>query len=71
MIRLGYYSDSLDPEKLRAETVLGIAEHDNGWWERDASPEFDSDGLPKGLTEVLKNQQEGMNRWRIGIPRLS
>ncbi len=69
--RPGYYSDSPDPEKLRAETVLGIAEHDNGWWEWEASPEPDLDGLPKGLTAVLKNQQEGMNRWRIGIPRLS
>ena len=69
--RPGYYSDSQDPETLRAETVLGIAEHDNGWWEWEASPETDSDCLPKGLTEVLKNQQEGMNRWRIGIPRLS
>ena len=69
--RPGYYSDSQDPDRLRAETVLGIAEHDNGWWEWEASPEPDKDGLPKGLGAVLKNQQEGMNRWRIGIPRLS
>jgi len=69
--RPGYYADSQNPEKLRAETVLGIAEHDNGWWEWEASPEPDTDGLPKGLGTVLKNQQEGMNRWRIGIPRLS
>ena len=69
--RPGYFSDTKDPEKLRAETALGIAEHDNGWWEWEASPELDTDGLPKGLTAVLKNQQEGMNRWRIGIPRLS
>ncbi len=69
--RPGYYSDSQDPEKLRAETVLGIAEHDNGWWEWEAAPEPGTDGLPKGLSAVLKNQQEGMNRWRIGIPRLN
>ncbi len=61
--RPGYYSDSQDPDRLRAETVLGIAEHDNGWWEWEASPEPDADGLPKGLTAVLKNQQEGMSRW--------
>ena len=66
----GYYAHTSDPESLRTETVLGIAEHDNGWWEWEASPEPDSDGLPQGLTAVLKNQEEGMNRWRLGIPRL-
>lgn len=70
-MRPGYYAPSKDPEQLRAETVLGIAEHDNGWWEWEASPKTDSDGLPRGLTAVLKNQEEGMNRWRLGIPRLS
>jgi Protein of unknown function (DUF3891) len=69
--RPGYYAPTAEPEKLRAETVLGIAEHDNGWWEWEASPETDPDGLPKGLTAVLRNQEEGMNRWRLGIPRLS
>ncbi len=69
--RPGHYAPSSDPEKLRAETVLGIAEHDNGWWEWEASPKSDVDGLPQGLTAVLKNQEEGMNRWRLGIPRLS
>jgi len=69
--RPGYYAQCPDPEKLRAETVLGIAEHDNGWWEWEASPVTDPDGLPQGLAAVLKNQEEGMNRWRLGIPRLS
>jgi len=67
----GYYAPSADPEILLAETVLGIAEHDNGWWEWEASPVTDPDGLPQGLTAVLKNQEEGMNRWRLSIPRLS
>ncbi len=52
--------------------MLAIAQHDNGWWEWEATPEFaEVDGLPLGLTEVLKNRQDAMNRWRLGIPRLS
>ena len=70
--RPGYFADSPDPEQLRAETVLAIAEHDNGWWEWDAAPEIsEADGLPLGLSDLLKNQQESMNRWRLGVPRFS
>jgi len=70
--RPGYFASSRDPDRLRAETVLAIAEHDNGWWEWEATPELsDLDGLPLHLSDVLKNQQEGMNRWRLGIPRFS
>ncbi len=70
--RPGYFASSRDPERLRAETIVGIAEHDNGWWEWEATPELAKvDGLPLGLTEVLKNQQDAMNRWRLGIPRFS
>lgn len=66
--RPGYFASSPDSERLRAETVFGIAEHDNGWWEWDATPELaDVDGFPSGLSDVLKNQQEGMNRWRLGV----
>ena len=69
--RPGYFASSPDSERLRAETVFGIAEHDNGWWEWDATPELaDVDGFPSGLSDVLKNQQEGMNRWRLGGPPL-
>ena len=68
----GYFASSPDSERLRAETVFGIAEHDNGWWEWDASPELsDVDGFPSGLSDVLKNKQEGMNRWRLGVRRFS
>jgi len=70
--RPGYFASSPDSERLRAETVFGIAEHDNGWWEWDATPELaDVDGFPSGLSDVLKNQQEGMNRWRLGVRRFS
>ncbi len=70
--RPGYFASSRDPERLRAETVLAIATHDNGWWEWEATPELsDLDGLPLHLSDVLKNKQEGMNRWRLGIPRFS
>jgi hypothetical protein len=59
-----------DPERLRAEAVLAIAEHDNGWWEWEAMPDLSSDdGLPAGLGEVLRNQQAGMDRWRSGLGR--
>ena len=68
----GQFASANDPEQLRAETVLAIAEHDNGWWEWEATPELSEvDGLPLDLTDVLKNQQDAMNRWRLGIPRFS
>ena len=68
----GHFADAHDPDQLCAETVLAIAEHDNGWWEWEAIPELgDLDNLPLDLAEVLKNQQEGMDRWRRGIPRFS
>ncbi|KAG0510873.1 MAG: hypothetical protein NPMRD1_650001, partial [Nitrosopumilales archaeon] len=52
--KLGYFDDSSEPEQLAAETIFGIAEHDNGWWEWEASPTITaSDKLPKGLAEVL------------------
>ena len=59
-----------DQEQLRAETVMAIAQHDNGWWEWEATPELAAiDGFPSGLAEVLKNQREGMRRWRLGLRR--
>jgi Protein of unknown function (DUF3891) len=60
----------VDPARLRDETVLAIAEHDNGWWEWEAIPDLSvDDGFPANLSEVLKNQQAGMERWRIGLKR--
>ncbi len=69
-VRPGYYATVPDSERLRAETMMAIAQHDNGWWEWEASPELaDVDGFPSGLAEVLKDQQAGMNRWRVGLAR--
>ena len=66
--RPGYFASAPDPEGLRAETVLAIAEHDNGWWEWEADPELDpADGLPLGLLDL--GQHQGMERWRLGVPR--
>jgi hypothetical protein len=66
--RPGYFGPSPDPERLRAETVLAIAEHDNGWWEWEADPELHpDDGLPLGLLDL--SQQQGMERWHLGVPR--
>jgi hypothetical protein len=70
--RPGQFASADDPEQLRAEIVLAIAQHDNGWWEWEAAPELSEiDGLPLDLRDVLKNRQEAMNRWRLGIPRFS
>ena len=61
-----------DPARLRDETVLAIAEHDNGWWEWEAIPDLSADdGFPANLGEVLTNQQAGMERWRIGLKRFA
>jgi Protein of unknown function (DUF3891) len=66
--RPGYFAPAPDPEELRAETVLAIAEHDNGWWEWEADPQLSAeDGLPLGLLEV--GPREGMEHWRLGVPR--
>jgi len=68
--RPGYYANVPDPEHLRAETIFAVAQHDNGWWDWEANPDLaEADGLPLGLAEVLRNQQEGMNRWRLGLRR--
>ena len=67
-VRPGYFASAPDPERLRAETVMAVAQHDNGWWEWEATPELAAaDGFPSGLAEVLKNQQEGIRRWRVGL----
>ncbi|MEX2303072.1 MAG: DUF3891 family protein [Bryobacterales bacterium] len=64
----GYFAAAAEPERLRAETVLAIAEHDNGWWEWEADPELDpGDKLPLGLLDLT--QHDGMERWRLGVPR--
>ena len=68
--RPGHYASVPDPERLRAETVFAVAQHDNGWWDWEATPNLsESNGLPLGLAEVLKDQQAGMNRWRLGLSR--
>lgn len=62
------YAPCPDPERLRAETVLAIAEHDNGWWEWEADPQIDpADGLPLDLTSLT--QSDGLQRWRLGVRR--
>lgn len=68
----GYYFKSDDSNRLKDEIVLAVSEHDNGWWEWEAAPDLNNiDGLPLNLTEVLTNLQEGMDRWRVGLRRLS
>ena len=68
--KLGFYGNSSEPERLAIETIFGIAEHDNGWWEWEASPtSSESDKLPLGLAEVLSNPTESTQRWRIGTTR--
>lgn len=68
--RPGHYAASPDAEAIRAETILGIAEHDNGWWEWEADPPLDpADGLPLHLLSLT--QESGLDRWRRGVPRFA
>ena len=68
----GHFAACADSERLRREAVLAVAEHDNGWWEWEADPPLSAaDGLPQGLAEVVANPVAGMERWRLGIPRLA
>ena len=68
----GHFAASADSERVRREVVLAVAEHDNGWWEWEADPPLSADdGLPKGLGEVVAHPVAGMERWRLGIPRLA
>src|ERR1700721_186716 len=63
--RPGHHGGAADPERLRAEIVFAIAQHDNGWWEWEAAPDLSPvDGLPLGLAGVLKNPREGVTLWR-------
>jgi hypothetical protein len=66
----GHYSSVPNPKRLRAETVFAIAQHDNGWWEWETTPDLSlDDGMPLGLAEVLQDQAAGMSRWRNGLSR--
>ncbi len=68
--RPGYFAPVPNAEWLRGQTVLAVAQHDNGWWEWEAAPPLSpTDGFPLGLAEVLKDQQEAMDRWRRGLLR--
>ena len=70
--RPGHFAPTPDAESLRGEVVLGIAQHDNGWWEWEAAPELSpGGGLPLDLVDVFQVQQAGMSRWRRGVPRLA
>lgn len=66
----GHYGNPAESDRLRGEVLLGIAEHDNGWWEWEADPDIVAEtGLPMGLGEVLQDQQAGMDRWHLGTAR--
>jgi hypothetical protein len=68
--RLGEYSEVANPSRLRAETIFAIAQHDNGWMEWEAQPKLSNgDDLPADLAEMVRDQEDGMNRWRIGLRR--
>ncbi|QDU72572.1 DUF3891 family protein [Mucisphaera calidilacus] len=80
--RPGHYPGSTHPHHWRDEVVLGIAEHDNGWWEYEATPRFNPhDGLPVGLGESIDAspaddgfdqwRSGGFERWHLGINRLA
>ena len=67
----GHYGNPNEKDVLRSEVLLGIAEHDNGWWEWEADPTTNADtGLPLGLGEMAEDPQAGMQRWHMGAERL-
>lgn len=78
--RLGHYPGATHPNRWQDEVIVGIAEHDNGWWEWEAIPKISpNDGLPVGLGERVvasepKELEEwragGFDRWRVGIERV-
>jgi hypothetical protein len=80
-VRPGHYAGATDPARWRDEVVLGIAEHDNGWWETEAMPRIsDRDGLPVGIGEAAAPTEEneftpwrsgGFERWQTGIDRIA
>ena len=71
--RPGHYPGSTHSDVWRQEVVLAIAEHDNGWWEWEASPTVDlHDGLPLDFSDVgWDHMTDGFQRWRLGVPRLA
>jgi hypothetical protein len=80
-VRPGFEPGATNPSRWRDEIVLGIAEHDNGWWETEAMPLFsETDGLPVGVGEAAPPTKEnemsawhsgGFDRWIVGINRLA
>lgn len=69
---LGHFAPCPAPETLRGETVFAVAEHDNGWWEWEASPRLSAeDGLPLGFGAAIRDQADGFERWRLGIDRFA
>lgn len=71
--RPGHYPGAIHPAPWREEVIIGIAEHDNGWWEWEAVPRIDEDDrLPAGLGQSAgQSPTEGFNRWRRGIARVA
>ncbi len=77
----GHFPGATHPAAWREEVILGIAEHDNGWWEWEAMPRISElDGLPVGLGEransstvdgVEQWRLDGFNRFRMGVERLA
>lgn len=68
----GHFASSVSSDLYREHVIHAIAEHDNGWWEWEANPEFDPDDhMPLNLPDVARTSRDaGLNRWRMGVPRL-
>lgn len=69
--RPGEFLETAFAREIRSEAVLGIEQHDNGWWEWEAAPQEGEDGLPLGLAELVQQPLEGLDRWRLGVRRLA
>ncbi|MDF1812677.1 MAG: DUF3891 family protein [Verrucomicrobiales bacterium] len=67
--RAGEYGPVTNQELLREQVIFAIAQHDNGWIEWESEPHIAPDHLPEDLSEMVRDQNDGMNRWRTGLRR--
>ncbi|MEM7129098.1 MAG: DUF3891 family protein [Chloroflexota bacterium] len=61
-------NDDFRPPSPYPETLLGIAQHDNGWYEWELKPKLRSDGYPMDFLhdpDVLGK----INIWRLSVDR--
>ena len=59
--------DAVRLHPRRALLLRAVAEHDNGWWEFDAAPAPDADGMPPDFRSI--GEADRCEIWRRGVAR--